>query len=176
MANPLLYYGIPSPIVELPASGPAGIADATLKWTPGALALWKGNWYKYVKFNNGTGNVASAAGGVVHWMAAGLNPLTGLFTVTSDQTDALALLNSVAGIILGVVTDLYWCWVQVGGVAVDCLVDAATVAGDHMIGGTTDLTFGLTAAALAVVGTEFGTALEADTAGKADVLLRNLLW
>lgn len=89
--------------------------------------------YRMVQFNNGTGNVAAAAGGVAHWKTRAS------YIVTSDQTDAEASLNGVAGGFLMAVTDLYYCFVQIGGVQA-VTVDTTASAGQALIASTTDLT------------------------------------
>ncbi len=120
----------------------------------GAIVEDEGNVYRLVQFNNGQGNVASIAGGVVHWMTRASS------VVTSDQTDTQATINAVAGATLGVVTDLYYCWVQIGGFQV-CKVAASTAVGDVMVGGTTDNTFARTASGTAPVGIPYAIAYSA---------------
>lgn len=90
-------------------------------------------FYRLAKFDNGTGNVASVAGGAAHWKARAD------YTVTSDQTDAESSLNGVAGAFLGVVTDGYYCFVQMGGVQA-LVTDTTCAAGSALIATTTDLT------------------------------------
>lgn len=160
--------------VEIPAAGPGSANDATPKSPLGVLYRHNGNVYRYVKFDNGSGNVAAAANGAAHWKT--LSPTTGVFTVTSDQTDAIGGINTVAGIFGCVVTDLYYTWVQVGGVA-PCKVNSGTTAGDKMIGSTSDLTLDHIADGSNVTDAIFGVALDAyDTDGTALVLLQNLMW
>jgi hypothetical protein len=92
-----------------------------------------GKCYRLVQFDNGTGNVAAVAGGAAHWKTRAS------FIVSSDQTDAEASLNSVAGAFLLAVTDLYYCWVQIGGVQA-VVTDTTAAAGTALIATTTDLT------------------------------------
>jgi hypothetical protein len=96
-----------------------------------------GNLYRLVQFDNGSGNVASAAGGVAHWKTRAS------YIVTSDQTDAQANLNSVAGGFLGVVTDLYYCYIQIGGLQA-VTTDTTQAAGTALIASATDLTLNAT--------------------------------
>ena len=154
--------------VEIPSTGPQAANDATAKAPLGALYRYNGNLFRYVKFNNGSGDVAALTGGVVHWKT--LTPSTGVFTVTSDYTDSLANINAVAGIIGAVVTDAYFTWIQVGGV-VNAKSHASTVAGDMQIGASTDLIFGRIAADANIVSVPFAVALGATANGKASVLL-----
>jgi hypothetical protein len=169
-------------IVEVPpkltvaASGDiAATNDATQKAPLGILYRHKGNVYRYVQFDNGGDNVAAAAGGVAHWY--NLDPINGLFIVSSDYSNSVGK-NLVAGILLKAVTDQYYTWIQVGGVAMAYVADS-TVAGDLCIYGSTDLYFARAAVGAAVLGLPFGVALEAKsntTANKAYVLLLNMIW
>jgi hypothetical protein len=169
-----LLYG-PNQVAEFPQAGPGYANDAVAKNIPGRVIQYAGKKYRYVQFDNGTANVAALASGVVYWKT--LDPSTGTFIVTSDETDTLAGINGVAGVLeVAGVTDQYYTWIVVGGV-VDALVAASTVAGDKMIGSATDQTFNRLAAAAAVTDKVFGIALDAiDTAGTSKVLLQNLDW
>ncbi len=101
----------------------------------GAVVEDAGKVYRLVKFDNGTGNVASAAGGAAHWKTRAS------FIVTSDQTDHESGVNGIAGGFLGVVTDLYYCFVQIGGLQA-VITDGNATKGSCAVGTTTDLTFG----------------------------------
>lgn len=163
-------------VVEFPGTGPAYADDSAAKNVPGMLIRYGGKVYRYVKFDNGTGDVASVAGGVVHWKT--LTPATGVFTVTSDCTDAIGGINTVAGVTeRAAITDTYWTWIAVGG-RVNALCAASTVAGDKCIGSDTDNTFGRIAEGAANTDIVYAVALETvdPTAGDADVLLQNLDW
>lgn len=164
------------PSLTVAASGDIGATnDAEKKAMPGVLYRHKGNVYRYVRLAVGVHAVASAAGGVVHWDH--IDPDNGEFEATSDYSDAFGK-NAVAGVALGVVTDVYYTWIQVGGVVMAYVADS-TAVGDVMIYSTTDLGFGRCAADAAVTGMPFGVALEAKsntTADKAKVLLLNLIW
>lgn len=167
-------------IVEIPpdlsvGGGIANTNNATAKVPLGTLYRYKGNVYRYVKFDNGGHNVAAIAGGPVHWKT--LDPAAGTFTVTSDYTDSLMNVNAVAGIILSVVTDLYYTWIQVGGVAL-AKSHASQVAGDVAIGASTDLVFGRIAADGTLTSVPFGVAIEnlsATEANKANTILAQCL-
>ena len=168
-------------VVEVPNTS-AGLVgdiastnDAVQKAPLGILYRHKGNVYRYVQFDNGTDDVAAAAGGVAHWKS--LDPANGLFIVTSSYATIVGK-NLIGGILLGVVTDQYYTWIQVGGVAM-CYVANSTVAGDLCIYGSTNLYFARAAADAAVVGLPFGVAMEAKsntTSNKAYVLLLNMIW
>lgn len=131
----------------------------------GAVVEDNGAVYRLCQFDNGAGNVASVAGGVVKWKTRASS------IVTSDATDEEAGINSVAGATLGVVTDQYYCYVQIGGLQT-CLVAAATAAGDVMVGGAVDNTFARTAEGTAPVGIPYGvaySAIDTPTVGHAYV-------
>jgi hypothetical protein len=168
------------PVLPVAASGDiASTNHSTQKAPLGILYRHKGNVYRYVSFNNGPDDMPAAAGGVCHWRD--LDPVNGKFTVTSDYTDAggsgLQGKNLVAGILLNVVTDLYYTWIQVGGVHKLVKVNTSTVAGDVMIYDTSTLTFGRCAVDAAVTGLPFGVALDVDSpSGFAPVLLLNMIW
>jgi len=93
-----------------------------------------------------------------------------LFTVTSDYTDALANVNSVAGVFGCAVTDAYYTWIQVGGTAT-VYVGASTAIGDVLTGGSTDLYLARIAAGLAITDVCYGIALSAVAANKSTVRL-----
>lgn len=100
----------------------------------GAVVEDHGKCYRLVKFTTGTGTVASTVGGAAHFKTRAS------FLVTSDQTDAQASLNSIAGAFLAAaITTNYYCWVQMGGFQ-DLIVDTTASAGSALIGTTTDLT------------------------------------
>lgn len=174
MADPLVYFGSYQ-TAEVTTGNPATVNDSTAKNPLGILYRHNGAIWRYVKFDNGQGNVASAAAGVAHWFA--LSPSAGTFTVTSDQTDAIGTINTVAGIFGGVVTDGYYCWIQVGGTAT-AKTAASMGVGDSCVGGATDLTFSRINDTSAVTSVIFATAIGAKntTAQTNLVLLRGLDW
>lgn len=162
---------------EVSTGNPRTVNDATQKAPMGAVIRWKGNKYMYVKFNNGQGNVAAVAGGFVHWMTGLFDPPNKLFTVTSDQTDAIAGRNSVAGVIGNVVTDGNYTWIQITGVYEDAKVTSTTDLGDCLVGSATDLVLQEGPITYTPDLMQFGVALEAaTTAAVVNVLLRNLDW
>jgi len=135
----------------------ASFNEATLPFPGllGAVVEDNGKVYRLVKFDNGAGNVASIAGGAAYWKtrASGI--------VTSDITDQEAGANSVAGGFLGVVTDLYYCFIQIGGTQ-SVSTAASVVAGDKLTGGgATDMQLVRNAAATAspdlAVATAYGS-------------------
>jgi hypothetical protein len=162
-------------IVELPSGGPQLANDATVKNIPGMVIRYNGKIYRYVQFDDGVGNVAAVAAGAAHWKT--LTPASGLLIVTSDQTNAIGGINTVAGILGCVVTDQYYTWIQVGGPAT-VKVQAGTIASDCMIGSTTDLTLDRIASGATHSNNIWGVALDTreTTYGTATILLQNLVW
>lgn len=167
-------FGLETQTVQISTGDPTTVNDELAQNQLGIVILHKGLKYRYVKFDNGAA-VASAANGAAHWKV--LTPTTNppVFTVTSDQTDAIATIQSVAGIFGGIVTDLFHCFIQISGPAA-ATVDTAVTIGDAIIGSTTDLEFGRSAEGTDVRGTLYGTALTTGTSGTATVLLQNLDW
>jgi len=152
--------------------------DATAKAPLGALFRYKGNIYRYVQFDNGTDNIAAAQYGVVHWKErSNTYPVSndrpqGAYIVTSDYSSGLGA-NMVAGIIGMAVTDQYYTWIQVGGVAT-AFVAAGNAIGDMQISGNTDLYFAHVDVGGAWAGNVVGVALTAVSSNKSSILLRNL--
>lgn len=106
----------------------------------------KGKFFRLVKFDNGTGNIASIDGGVAYWKDKAN------WTVTADASDSEGGANEVAGGMHNVVTDGNYCCIQVGGDQAAVVVAANTVAGDSMTGhASTDNVLTRTAAGTAPV-------------------------
>lgn len=147
--GPFILHG--NPVSLVPSSTVAGLNVAELDH-PGDLGKvfeLDGKQYRIVKHDAGTGSVATVAGGSAYWKA--YDPGAGTFTVTMDQTDALYGLNSVAGGYLGVVTDDYYCAIQVGGRQTGVTVAASTAVGDQLSGSATDGVLARTAVSTAAV-------------------------
>lgn len=92
-----------------------------------------GKVYRLVQHDKGSGSVAVVAGGAAHWKTRAS------FIVTSDQTDAQASLNGVAGGYLAVITDQFYCYIQIGGVQA-VVTNTTAAAGTALTATTTDLT------------------------------------
>ena len=174
--------------VERPKETAGGLIkanDKTAKAPLGVLYRHKGNVYRYVQHNPGTA-VAVKAGGVAYWKT--LSPADGDWVVSSDQTDSIGGVNAVAGIYVdditvgaaastAFVTAEYYTWIGVGGVfRVQCA--ASVVAGDKLIGGTTDLQFERVAAGTQPTDVVFGIALATRdvTSTSVKALLQALDW
>lgn len=155
------------------------VNDATAQNPQGALMKWSDNVYRYVQFSTGSGVVAGAAGGVSHWKTLTIvnNATTPSYLVTSDQTDALSNLNSVSGILKGVITTLYYTWIGVGGVHT-CLTASGTATTDSLIASVVDLTFGKVGQAATTNSLiTYGAVIAAQVGGVSNnCLLNNLIW
>ncbi len=81
-----------------------------------------GRIYKFVLFNNGSGNVAAAVGNVCYYLAE-TGAETG--TVTSDLSDSSYI---GAGVFQSVPADGEYCWIQIKGYAT--LTTALTAGAD----------------------------------------------
>lgn len=173
MGNQLLYG--PNQVAEFPQAGPQAANDSEAKNIPGRVIQYAGKKFRYVQFDNGTENLAPASGKAVYWKT--LTPESGIFIVTNDESDGLGI-NMCAGHLQdSVVTDQYYTWIQVGGVVVDAIVAASTVADDKMIGGSTNGQLERLANNATSTYKTVGIALDAkDTAGTSRVLLQGLEW
>ena len=97
--------------------------------------------YKYVLFNNGTGNVAAVVGDFAYYyLAAGLASNT----VTMDLTDSIGV---GAGTFQSVLTDGAYGWIQVSGNATLTTAPLAGADGNALtaVGATTDGTLDVSA-------------------------------
>lgn len=107
--------------------------------------------YRLIKFNNGAGNIASAAGSSAHWMTRAD------FVVTSDRSSGEFAGNGIAGGFLGVLTDGYYGFIQIGGLQTLKSNGTANAAGDLLCGdqahdtdGTLEIMAAVTALPVAV--------------------------
>ena len=86
--------------------------------------------YRWVKFNNGTANVTATVGMLVNYFAASLG--AGTFIVTPDVSDGDAKPIG-AGQLQAIVTDGYYCWIQVEGISAVLPTDlTAGAIGDRL--------------------------------------------
>ena len=98
-----------------------------------------GYMYKYVKFDNGVGNVASVAGKFAYYFGSSGT------TVTMDLSDSK---NVGAGVFQAVIADGGYGWVQVSGIATLVVDLTAGTAGQALTpAGATDGTLDVSAAA-----------------------------
>lgn len=165
------------------ASGPGAANDSTAKAIPGSLYRENGKVWRYVQFDNGVGNVAAVAGGAAVWKT--LDPANGSFVVSSDYTDAIGK-NLVAGVLGSVVTDLYYTYIQVGGI-VTAALDFTNITGDKVANSTAgckvayyanDLKLSLIPATTNPAAIVYGVLIATAnyTAGTGSILLQNLEW
>ena len=101
----------------------------------GEIAPVRGKTYMYVQFDNGVGNIAAVAGQACYWRD--LNN----FIVTSDVSDSLSGATELAfcaGVFLYAMTDLYYGWIQCGGVALNVKLSGAGAQGQILIPSQTD--------------------------------------
>lgn len=115
---------------QLATEGPASVGDH--------FEAAGGKVYKFVKFNNGVGNVAAVAGNVAYYYAVSGASAGQITEVTMDVTDSGGV---GAGVFQSVPADGEYCWIQIKG--------PATL--------TTALTAGADGNALTAVGTTDGT-------------------
>lgn len=99
-----------------------------------------GKRYMYVKFDNGAGNVAAAAGQACYIKTlADWDPPNGKALVTSDVSDSLGggAPSICVGVFVNVITDGRFGFIQIAGVRANVLTNA-NAAGDRLIVSTTD--------------------------------------
>ena len=101
----------------------------------GEIQPYKGKTYMYVRFDNGVGNVPAVAGQACYWRDLAN------FVVTSDISDSQGggtELCLCAGVFLYAMTDLYYGWIQCGGIATGVKLSGAGAAGQILIPSVTD--------------------------------------
>lgn len=86
---------------------------------------YDGKQYKYVKFNNGAGNVASVAGNFCYYYGVSGASAGDTTTVTMDVTDSIGV---GAGVFQAVIADGGYGWIQTRGPAT--LTTALTAGAD----------------------------------------------
>lgn len=100
----------------------------------GAIRFEGNKVYKWVKFNNGAGNIASVVGDFAYYYLAG-----GLQDdeVTMDLSDSV---NIGAGVFQAIIADLSFGWIQIMGKAVLTTAPAAGADGNALtpVGAVTD--------------------------------------
>lgn len=123
--------------------------------------------WKYVQFDNGAGDVASADGSVAYYVAASYTSSV----VTCDVSDTDQ--NHVAGVFTQAFTDQYYGWLQVGGYhgTVKTNGDDDIAAGVSLFG-VGDGTCDSMTADTASTNTILGYALAADVDGSNTVAAR----
>ena len=110
-----------------------GLTDTDTVDVEGVGTLrWEGNkCYKYVKFNNGAGDVASIAGDVAYYYGVSGDAVTGGYEnseVTMDRTDAYL----GAGVFQAIIADGSFGWIQIRGAATWTQALSAGADGDAL--------------------------------------------
>lgn len=159
---------------EIPSSGPGAANDASQKNPLGIVTIWKGEKYRYVLHNAGTGSVATAAKYPAYWKTLDPDGDPPTAEVTADQTDSLFGTNVIAGFYQGVITDGNYTWLKISGE--QSVTVAGTVAGDKITGSTTDGEVARITAAGNNTGVIFGVCKSGTTSGSPTVLLQNMDW
>ena len=128
-------------------------------------STYDGKQYKYVKFNNGAGNVASVAGNVAYYYAVSGASAGETTEVTMDVTDSGGV---GAGVFQAVIADGGYGWLQTRGVAT--LTTALTAGADGnaltAVGAVADGTLDVSAAV-----TDFICAVAIDADAKIVMLM-----
>lgn len=130
------------------------------KWTLGSYREEDSKGYRFVAFDNGTGNVAAVSGDICYSFSA-----TSPYTVTMDLTDAVGDTNGVMGVFLSVIPDGGYGWIQTHGYHATVKTDAGDdfAEGDAAIAhASTDGVVDRTAEGTAPVSKVVGWALAAD--------------
>ena len=99
--------------------------------------------YKYVKYNTGTGTIAAVAGNVAYYHGDDSYTAT-VAEVTSDLSDSA---NLGAGVLMAVIPNGYYGWIQIKGVATLTTALTAGADGNALTAvGSTDGTLDVSAA------------------------------
>ena len=91
----------------------------------GVIRLEGSRWYKWVKYNDGTGDVAAVAGNVVVYHGDDAVVIDSACEVTMDYTDGD---NICAGALQAIIAHGSFGWIQIKGIAV--LTTALTAGSD----------------------------------------------
>lgn len=91
---------------QLAIQGPASVGDH--------FEAAGGKIYKFVKFNNGVGNVAAVVGNMAYYYAVSGASAGQITEVTMDVTDSGGI---GAGMFMSVPADGEYCWIQIKGPA-----------------------------------------------------------
>jgi hypothetical protein len=108
-------------------AGPWSQKDATPRFPVGIIAEdpETGFRYRYMKFDNGVGNVAAVSGNFAYVLAVSGASAGQSTTVTMDLTDCAGV---GAGVFQSVPADGDYCWLQISGIAT--LTTALTAGAD----------------------------------------------
>lgn len=124
---------------------------------------YDGKQYKYVKFDNGAGNVASVAGNFAYYLAVSGVSAGEITTVTMDLSDSAGV---GAGVFQAVIADGGYGWIQTKGPATLTTALTAGADGNAMTAvGSTDGTIDVSALV-----TDFICAVAIDASAKIVML------
>jgi len=111
------------------------VGDVSPQAALGEVQIRRGSCYIYGRFDNGVGNVAAVAGQACYWRDLAN------YVFTSDISDSQGggtELCLCAGVFLYAMTDLYYGWIQCGGVATGVKLSGTGAVGQILIPSTTD--------------------------------------
>lgn len=135
------------------------------KWTLGSYREENGKGYRFVKYNAGTAALAAVAGYICYTYSTPSEP----FSVTRDLSDAAGDTNGVMGVLLSVIPDAGFGWIQTRGYHSAVETDAGDdfAEGDAAIShasedGEVDRTAEGTAPVSKVVGWAYAADVDAD--------------
>ena len=122
---------------QLVSEGPAQVGDHYF--------AAGGKIYKFVKFNNGVGNVAAVVGNVCYYYAVSGTSAGQTTEVTMDLTDSGGI---GAGVFQSIPADGEYCWIQIKGVATVTTAHLAGADGNALtaVGASTDGTLDVSGA------------------------------
>lgn len=128
----------------IPSDVEAGRDDKDPLFVNGDFVWIGARQYRYVKFDNGTDNIAAEAGGSSYWLGYSqvADPTEMNMIATSDYSSGLAITSCVAGVFMNVVTNGYHTFIQTKGYNLAVQVATGAVAGDVLVGDNVDLVFG----------------------------------
>lgn len=169
---PIGRSGYSIPMLD-PTQFTGSVGDVQPQAGLGEIITHRGRTYQYVRFDNGVGNVAAVAGQACYWRDLAN------FIVTSDISDSLSGATELAfcaGVFLYAMQDLYYGWIQCGGVATGVKLSGAGAPGQLLLPSQTDgvlTTVATGAVTAAQAGAQrVGTQIAAAVATLATVLLQ----
>ena len=164
---------------QVHASGLSFQNDSTAQNPVGGMIRRHNGLFRYVKHSAGTGTVTPVAGAPAYakvFTPDGSSTAVPVFTVTADQTDSVAGLQPV-GVYLTqsvVLTDGYYCWIQVGGRG--STLSTGAVAGQIIIGSSVDNIFALISDGSTINQIPIGRICGASASGLSPTILFNMDW
>lgn len=132
------------------------------KFDLGAETVIDGRTYKFVKYNDGDGNVAGTAGGLVYLVGTATTSVEAWETTMDyDSATVVSILQAVAGVLQAALTNGTYGFVQTKGYGrKDVTTDGNVTAGVRLMAGAANGTVVLHDAGAKA---DIGVALEADS-------------